>query len=144
MPEAPEAYEKALREAVVAQLKGDPQAPSKSAILLKKTLAAGPGQAISSAEAVRSAVAGAVKGLILIEADLGASAVALMQMAGDMASDSHLDSQEAMTWAMEGIAGATTLMSATALVAVQTEIETSFMGAGGIFADLCHKAQAKS
>ena len=146
MPQEPADYERTLREAVASQLKGDRAAPLKASALLKKTLASAtvPGQAFASADVVRSAVEGTLKGLILVEADLGICAVALIRAVGELASDCNLDAQESMVWAMEGIANATKLMSAAALAAVQDEIESSFMGAGGIFADLCHKAQANS
>ena len=148
--EAPDC-EKFIRDAVASQLKGDQGAPLKAAALLKSALmsAAGPGAdgappPLAPASAVRSAVAGAMKGLILAEADLGLSAVALIRMVGYLAADAQVDAQESMVWAMEGIAAAGPLMTPMALVTVQDEIESSFMGAGGIFADLCHRAQTQS
>ncbi|MBI5243510.1 MAG: hypothetical protein HY922_07470 [Elusimicrobia bacterium] len=139
-------FEKNIKDAVVSQLKGAPDLPAKTASLLKTNVAdalrSPSSQGSGQADMVRWAAAGAMKGLILLRADLGLCSVAVIRGIGDAALEAQIDPQDSMTWAMQGIASASKLMQEAAIAAIQNEIEANFMGAGVMFSEFCLKARS--
>lgn len=136
-------FEKLSREIVVSQFKGVPDAPDKTADLVKRTLVAaikGTREAKQAPdEIVRQVVAGSLAGILLIERELPMSAVFILRRTADAAQDVGIDPQEMLTWGLQGIARVMKMVQPPVIVAVQNEIESAFMGAGGIFADLCRE-----
>jgi hypothetical protein len=121
-----------------------PEAARLSGELAKKSAAEAFREARASrgdpAPGVRASVRGMVKGLLLAEADLPACSAAMLRETAAAAQEAGLDPMAAMTWAMEGIAGASSLLQPSALDAVREEIEARFMGAGAVFSELCSRA----
>ncbi|MFA6092860.1 MAG: hypothetical protein WCU88_05595 [Elusimicrobiota bacterium] len=145
MPESEYDFEKLSREIVVSQFKGEPDAPAKTAALVKRTII----DAVRGTRAVghpvdvivRQIVAGAMGGLLLIDRPLPVSAVAMLRSTAEAAQEVGVDASEMMTWAMEGLSRVTPLVQPPVIAAIQEEIEGSFMGAGEVFAELCRKTQ---
>lgn len=129
---------------IVSRLQEVHDAPAIAAEIARKTLVSGvratqaAGQ--SPQDAVREVCKGTMAGLLLIEKDLPAGAVRVLQCIAETAQELHLDPSEMMTWAMEGIAAITPVLSHERRYAIRAAIEEAFLGAGEIFDGLCSRA----
>jgi hypothetical protein len=85
---------------------------------------------------------GLMSGMLILEKDLPLTAVAILSQMSEVAGATHQDPAELMTWAMEGIAPVAKLAGQHTCDAVEHAIESSFMGAGQVFAAACTTAGA--
>lgn len=86
---------------------------------------------------------GVIGGLVLVERDPSGPAAALLGKMAQLAHELHLDPQETMTWAMEGIAEVAAVSSSDTRHAIREAIDEKFMGAGEVFGSLCDAAAKK-
>ena len=83
-----------------------------------------------------------MSGMFLLEKDLSLTAVAILSQMSVVATETHQDPADLMTWAMEGIAPVVTLAGGHVREEVARAIETEFMGAGEVFSQVCETAGA--
>ena len=83
---------------------------------------------------------GLMSGMLLLEKDLPATAVAILSQMSVVATETHQDPAELMTWAMEGIASIAKLAGRHTCEAIEHAIDAAFMGAGQVFATACEAA----
>ena len=83
-----------------------------------------------------------MSGMFLLEKDLPRTAVAILSQMSVVATETHQDPSELMTWAMEGIAPIVALAGGHTKDDVELAIETAFMGAGDVFKHVCETAGA--
>jgi len=76
---------------------------------------------------------GVMEGMLLLEQDLGETAVSLLNQMAVISQDANLDPADCMTWAMEGMAPVCRLAPAHVRDSVRHAIEEHFMGAGEVF-----------
>lgn len=140
-------FEQMAKDIVMATLKPLPpeELPAAAAQVVRKIIVSG----VTSTQAkqdphktVTDACRGALGGLLLIERELPASAVAVLAETANIANELNLDPVEMMTWSIEGIAAVCHMAGAPVESAVQDAIEAKFMGAGAVFAEACRTAGA--
>ena len=135
--------EKLAMEIVVERFKGVEDAPAAAGevarLMVTKSIT---GTSQPPRDSVNAACRGLMKGMFLLGNDLPGTAVAILSQMGAVANASHQDPADLMTWAMEGIAPIAKLAGRDACAAVESAIETSFMGAGRVFAKTCETAGA--
>ena len=129
-------FEKLAKEIVVAKLKdaADPVAVAAEVVhkIAVSALAATGGRQ-EPRLTITAACRGVMGGMLLIEKDLPATAVALLGQMALIAQESNLDPAECMTWAMEGIAPVVKTAPLGSDDAVGAAIEEQFMGAREAF-----------
>ncbi len=141
-------FDQLAREMVVSQLKDAADAPVQAARIARATIIAGvkgtnaAGSKQSPEKSVRMISKGMIAGMMIINKKVDVAAVELLQQIGQAATDTNQDPQQMLTWAMQGIADNAPLMAKTQVDAICTAIDTAFMGAGQVFAELCKKAGA--
>lgn len=131
------------KEIVVDCLKSVEDAPSGAGEVARQIVT----KAITSTiakqaprDSVHAACRGLMSGMLLLEKDLPRTAVAILSQMSAVAVATHQDPAELMTWAMEGIAPIAKLAGGNAQAAIEEAIESSFMGAGQVFAQACATA----
>ena len=132
-------FETLAKELIVEHLKTAENAPMVAADIVKKiSIAAVNGTALRQEPriSVSAACRGVMGGMILLEADLPETAVAVLREMATVAAESNQDPMECMTWAMEGMATVCRLASPDAQEAVRVAIDEKFMGAGEVFEKL--------
>ncbi len=136
-------FEKLAREITSARLRGLEKAPAAAGEIAAKIIIAG----VQSTKArqdprlsVISVCRGVLGGMLLIEGDLPAASVEILQQMAHLAQELHLDPADMMTWAMEGFASVVVLGHSDLGPRLRDAIEHKFMGAGGVFDELCQKA----
>jgi hypothetical protein len=133
--------EKLSKEIVIESFKSDASAPA--AEIARQVIAkAVVGTSQAPRDSVVATCRGLMSGMLLLEKDLPAAAVAILGQLGSVANETHQDPAELMTWAMEGIAPVAKLAGRDACSAVEAAIEAAFMGAGQVFAAACETAGA--
>lgn len=137
--------EKLAKEIVVERLKGVEDPPAGAGEVAKKIVS----QAVLGTQArqaprhtVTAVCRGLMSGMFLLEKDLPRTAVAILGQMSAVAVETHQDPAELMTWAMEGIAPIVTLAGGHMKDDVEHAIETAYMGAGGVFREVCRTAGA--
>ena len=78
-----------------------------------------------------------MSGMLLLEQDLPRTAVSILNQMGAVAQETHQDPAELMTWAMEGFAPVAKLAGGHAREDIERAIDSEFMGAGQVFAEVC-------
>lgn len=106
---------------------------------LKGVRAAGGEQ--GAAESVRLVTKGMLTGLVTADLDFVEASVFLLQRLSDAAEKTGIDPAEMMTWAMEGMAEQSAILSADRVGALEAAVDQKFMGAGSMFSALCNKAR---
>ncbi len=140
-------FEQMAKDIVMATLK-DTQPldiPPAAAEVVRKIVVSG----VTSTSAkqdprrtVTDACRGAMGGLLLLEKELPAAAVAVLAETAAIANELNLDPVEVMTWSIEGIAPVCHMAGAPVESAAQDLIEAKFMGAGEVFGNACRTAGA--
>lgn len=138
-------FEKLAREIVSARLHDIAAAPDAAAEIACKIIVSGVQSTRRRQDphiTIMGVCRGVMSGMLIIDKDLCATAVAMLKSMAGLAQEIHLDPMQTMTWAMEGIA-AVVVMSAGDLQLQMTDaIDDNFMGAGAVFAELCAQAKA--
>lgn len=142
--EPPYDFEKLAREIAVERLKEvkDTVAVAVAAEIVKKIAVAAVAGTASRQDprtSVSAACRGVMNGMMLLERDLPATATAILQQMGAVASETNQDPMECMTWALEGMAEVCRLAPPTLQDAVRAAIDENFMGAGEVFVALLHQ-----
>jgi len=140
----PEEYDfyKLAREITAARLKDAADAPAaKIACQIIGSCVPGTRQRQDPRLSVKEACRGVMAGLLLLDKDLAAASVDILQSMAHLAQEIHLDPADMMTWAMEGIAQVAVLGSPDLKLQIREAIEEKFMGTGEIFGALCEKAR---
>lgn len=128
-------FEKLAYEIVSSRLKEAEDAPSAAGEIAKAMTVKGVAGTRGKQDPRATVVAvcrGTMRGLLILEKDLPAAAVAVLGHMGEVANDSGLDPADCMTWAMEGIAPVAKL-SPAGPDPIRAAIEEKFMGAGEVF-----------
>ena len=137
-------FEKLAREIVTARLKDIQDAPTAAAEIADKIIVSGV-QSTRVRQDPRLTVTGACRGvmsgMLIIEKDLNATALALINSMAHLAQEIHTDPADMMTWCMAGIAPVVMMGHPDLKSAIREAIEERFMGAGEIFGQLCEKAE---
>jgi hypothetical protein len=141
-------FEKLAREIVVSRLKDIPAeaAAGAAAEAAAKIIVAGVTSTAKRQDprlTVSGICRGAMSGMLLIEGDLVATAVALVKSMAQLAVETHLDPADMMTWAMEGIAAVCMVGHGDLKTSVREALEQNFMGTGEVFGELMAKAAPK-
>lgn len=132
-------FEKLAKDLLLEHLKGSADAAASAGEIVRKmavAAVAGAGSSQAPRASVRAACKGIMSGVVLLEKDLPAAAVAVLQQMGAVAAETNQDPSECMTWAMEGMAQVCRLAPASAQEAVRAAIDEKFMGAGEVFENL--------
>lgn len=132
-------FEKLARELIVERLKTSEDAPALAGEVLHKMAIAAVTSTGTRQEprvSIAAACKGIMSGMVLLEKDLPATAVAILAQMGAVAAETNQDPAECMTWAMEGMAEVCRLAAAPVREAVRAAIDEKFMGAGEVFDDL--------
>lgn len=147
MAEAEYDFEKLAREIVISRLAGLPNASEAAAEIAKKIIVAG----IKSTKVrqdphltVASACRGVLGGMLVLNKDLGETAVRVLREIPHIAHEVPIDPGDLMTWGMEGMAEVARMAGREASQHVQERIEESFMGAGAVFSQLCSRAAGET
>ena len=82
---------------------------------------------------------GTMRGIVLSEKDAGEGVVQVLKAIGVIAQERSGDPMQTMTYALEGISRIAKVCPPQTLTNIQGSIESHFMGAGGLFIDLCAK-----
>ncbi|MBI4345829.1 MAG: hypothetical protein HY553_03175 [Elusimicrobia bacterium] len=139
---------KLAKEIVTNRLKDVEDAPTVAAEVVKKTIVAGVQATKARGEdphlTVQDVVQGALLGLILIEKDVVAATTAILGRLSEAAQEVHIDPQEMLTWALEGVAKLTPLVERDVLYRIRVAADKQFMGVGEVFDKLCAKEKAKT
>ena len=135
--------EKLAQQIVIERLEGVADAPEGAGLIARKIVT----QAVTGTIArqsprlsVTAVCRGLMSGMLILQKDLPLTAVAILNQMSVVSLETHQDPAEMMTWAMEGIASVVTLTGEPVRAAVETAIETAFMGAGTVFAHACATA----
>lgn len=138
-------FEKLAKEIVISQLRDSPNAPQAAAQVAHKIVVT----AVLNTRvrqdphlSVSSVCRGIMGGMLILEKDMPATAVALLNQMATIAQESSLDPSDCMTWAMEGIAIVCKISSSNVSNLVREAIEENFMGAGTVFDELLRTATA--
>lgn len=135
-------FEKLAREIVVSRLGSLAKAPEAAAEIAKKIIVAGV-RSTKVRQDPRLTVSlvcrGVLSGMLVLDKDLGETAVRVLREIPLIAHEVPLDPGDLMTWAMEGIASVAHLAGQDARLDIQGRIEESFLGAGAVFARLCER-----
>jgi hypothetical protein len=83
---------------------------------------------------------GVMQGMLLLEKDLGQTAVSLLTQMATISQEANLDPGDCMTWAMEGMAPVCKMASSQVRDSVAHAIDEHFMGAGEVFRSLVDSA----
>ncbi len=137
--------EKLAKEIVIERLKGVDDPPAGAGEVARKIVSSAVnGTAAHQAphESVKAVCRGLMSGMLLLENDLPRTAVAILSQMSVVAGETHQDPAELMTWAMEGIAPIVSLAGGTMRDDVAAAIDSSFMGAGDAFKQVCETAGA--
>lgn len=137
--------EKLAKEIVVERLKGveDPYAGAGEVGGQIVTKAITGTQAVQAPrDSVVAVCRGLMSGMLLLEKDLPRAAVAILSRMSRVAEETHQDPAELMTWGMEGIAPIAKLAGGHVSSSVEEAIESNFMGAGSVFAQVLVSAGA--
>ena len=139
-------FEKLAKEIVSTRLKEEKGADEAVGEVVRKIVTA----AVLGTKArqdprltILAAVKGAMNGVLLAEGNLATAGTAVLQQMANIASETSLDPQETMTWAMESLAAAAVMSTPEAQSAMHNAIEEKFMGAGSVFNELVQKALPK-
>lgn len=138
-------FEKLAKDLIVEQLKAVDDPAAAAAQIVKKlavSAVTGAGASQPPRASVSAACKGILSGILLLEKDLPAAAVAMLEQMGTVAAQTNQDPSECMTWAMEGMASVCRLASSAVQDGVQAAIEEKFMGAGEVFAGLLNSGGA--
>lgn len=133
------------KEIVVERLRSVPDAPAGAGEVARQFVTkaiTGTQARQAPRESVIATCRGLMSGMLLLEKDLPATAVAILSQMSIVATETHQDPAELMTFAMEGIASVACLAGRPACDAIEQAIDTAFMGAGQVFADACKTAGA--
>ncbi|MBI4060514.1 MAG: hypothetical protein HY403_03705 [Elusimicrobia bacterium] len=135
--------EKLAREIVIGLLKDADDAPTGAGELARQIVTdavVGTRARQTPRDSVRAACRGLMTGMLFIKKDLPLTAVAILRQTNAIASDTHQDPSELLSWAMEGIAPVVLLAGGRAPAAVEQAVESAFAGAGRIFSRACETA----
>lgn len=135
--------EKAARDAVSTRLAKAQNAASQAGDIAREMVVsavAGTGKAQAPAS-VRAICRGVLSGMMFLSKDVPATAIQILKKTGTAAEGAGIEPGELMTWAMEGMAGLAPAMGMEVAGEIGQRIDQEFMGAGGIFGDLCEKAR---
>ncbi|MBI5202604.1 MAG: hypothetical protein HY925_13520 [Elusimicrobia bacterium] len=139
---------KLTKEIVSSRLVDVPDAPAVAGEVVKKTIVAGVTAARARKEdprlVVQDVVHGAMMGLILIDKDLPTAAASIMANLSEAANEVHVDPQEMLTWALEGMAKGMKMASPDVEYKIRAGIDKQFMGAGEVFDKLCKQEKSKA
>lgn len=137
--------EKIAKEIVVARLKGVTDPISGAGEVAHQIIS----KAITGTQArqtprdsVIATCRGLMSGMLILEKDLPSTAVSILNQMSVVATETHQDPADLMTWAMEGIAPIAKLAGQHSCEGIEHAIEASFMGAGQVFALACESAGA--
>lgn len=133
------------KEIVVERFRDVADAPAGAGLVARQIVTkavSGTRARQSPRDSVVAACRGLMSGMLLLEKDLPRTAVAILGQMGAVAEAADQDPAELMTWAIEGIAPVAKLAGGDARDAVETAIESAFMGAGRVFAAACGTAGA--
>ncbi|MBI5241893.1 MAG: hypothetical protein HY926_15580 [Elusimicrobia bacterium] len=138
-------FEKLAREIITSRLKDIPAdtAAAAAAEVASKIIVAGVTSTAKRQDphlTVAGICRGVMSGMLLIEKDLVATAVALVKSMAHLALETHLDPADMMTWAMEGIAAVCVVGHGDLKANVREALEQNFMGTGEVFGELLAKA----
>lgn len=138
-------FGKLAKDTVSSRLKGIEDTAPVAAEIAHKTIVAAVTSARAKSEdpakAVESVCRGTLSGLVLIDKDLVSASMAILGRLAQTAQDVHVDPQELLTWALQGIAKVSPMLSAQALWKLREQIEAKFMGVGPIFDEMCENAR---
>lgn len=136
-------FEKLAKEIVLERLRDLPNPPAAAGEIALKIAV----PAVTSTRlrqdprlTVSATCRGVMQGMLLLEKDLGETAVSLLNQMAAISQEADLDPADCMTWAMEGMAPVCRLASSHVQDSVSHAIEEHFMGAGQIFNDLVRAA----
>ena len=136
---------KLAKEIVASRLKDIADTAPVAAEIAHKTIVAGVhasrATGKSAQRAVQEVCRGTLYGLLLIDKDLNASAMAILDRLPGTAQDIKMDPQELLTWALEGMSKVSTMMNPGALWKLREQINEKFMGVGELFDKMCEKAR---
>lgn len=135
--------EKLAKEIVVERLKGVADAPAGAGEVARQIVT----KAVTGTQArqaprdsVTAVCRGLMSGMLILEKDLPATAVAILSQMSVVAAATHQDPAALMTWAMDGIASVAALAGRHTCEGIELAIEAAFMGAGQVFASACEAA----
>ena len=132
-------FEALAKELIVEHLKTAEDAPTVAAEIVRKipvSAVTGTASSLDPHMSVSAACRGVIGGMILLEKDLPATAVAILQQMATVAVETNQDPMECMTWAMEGMAAVCRLASPAVQDSIRYAIDEKFMGAGEVFEKL--------
>jgi len=134
-------FEKLAKEIVLERLRDLPNPPAAAGEIALKIAV----PAVTSTRlrqdprlTVSATCRGVMQGMLILEKDLGETAVSLLTQMAAISQEADLDPADCMVWAMEGMAPVCRLASSHAQDATIHAIEENFMGAGEIFRNLVH------
>jgi hypothetical protein len=138
-------FEKLAKEIVLERLRDLPNPPAGAGEIALKIAV----PAVTSTRmrqdprlTVSATCRGVMAGMLLLEQDLGQTAVSLLSQMATISQAADLDPADCMTWAMEGMAPVCRLAPGGTGEAVGHAIEEHFMGAGDIFRELVRASGA--
>ncbi|NNN04553.1 MAG: hypothetical protein HKL90_01495 [Elusimicrobia bacterium] len=136
-------FEKLAQEIVLERLRDLPNPPAAAGEIALKIAV----PAVTSTRlrqdprlTVSATCRGVMRGMLLLEKDLGETAVSLLNQMAAISQEADLDPAECMTWAMEGMAPICRMADSHVQDAVSRAIEEHFMGAGEVFQQLIQSA----
>ncbi|MBI5239663.1 MAG: hypothetical protein HY926_04265 [Elusimicrobia bacterium] len=129
-----------VKNAVVAGLKDDPQAAESVGPLILQIVTLELKQPGATTRAVLvDCCLGAMRGLVLIEKDLPAGAVAILKALAHLVQERSGDPMKTMSYAVEGLAYIASVVQPDALHAIATRLEAEIMGTGQEFSSFVEK-----
>lgn len=138
-------FEKLAREIVVGRLRDVEDAPTMASEMARKIVVAAVLSTRSRQDphlTVADSCRGVMSGMLILEKNMAAAAVALLIQMAFVAQEANLDPADCMTWAMEGIAPVAKLAPGGAVDSIRASIEENFMGAGAVFENILRTAGA--
>lgn len=136
-------FGKLTKEMIAGRLKEAADAPRVAAEVVKRTIVAGvrATQASTTKQDPQRTVVevcrGAMTGLMLIDKDLVAGALAILGRLAEAAQELGLDPQELLTWALQGFAKLAPAAPRDVIYKMRLEIDKAYMGAGDLFDKFC-------
>jgi hypothetical protein len=128
--------ERLAKEKVIGAITAGMETNEAVEVIVKKIAIAtvlNPPQGVDSRGAVSAACRGVLSGILLLERDLPSAAAAILSQMTMVATESHLDPADCMTWAMEGMAPVCRMAPTHICHSVRSAIDERFMGAGEVF-----------
>lgn len=140
-------FEKLAREITASKLKDAGEKVAESAAQVAKDMLTSSLKSTGSKQDPKITVVavcrGVLGGLLLNGQPLDGPCVAVLNVMADVSHTVTVTPEDLMTWAMQGFAEIAAMAGPEASHTIESAIESSFMGAGAVFAQACAEARKK-